>query len=166
MNTQQSEKNELAGTTHWRRLPVLAILVALDGFVFGGLVALLLVNRLLANHLARYAQGNLIAEGSTVLDLMDDLLIYLMSTISALLVLLSITAVAWAWSRTESRLLRYGVVLLLVAIVLVVGLAWGVGRVTTPPPPAPMTPTPIAMVGEMATMNLLFHAIPHVWRPV
>ena len=166
MNTQQSEKNELAGTTHWRRLPVLAILVALDGFVFGGLVALLLVNRLLANHLARYVQGNLMAAGSTVLDLMDNLLIYLMSTISALLVLLSITAVAWVWSRTESRLLRYGVVLLLVTIVLVVGLAWGVGRVTTPPPPPPMTPTPIAMVGEAATMNLLFHAIPHVWRPV
>jgi hypothetical protein len=56
--------------------------------------------------------------------------------------------------------------LLLVTIVLVVGLAWGVGRVTTPPLPPPMTPTPIAMVDEAATMNLLFHAIPHVWRPV
>jgi hypothetical protein len=44
----------------------------------------------------------------------------------------------------------YGVILLLVLIVLlVVGIGWA-GRITTTPPP-PMTPTPIAMVGEMAT---------------
>jgi heme A synthase len=166
MNTRRSENNELAGTTRQRRVPILSILVTLDAFVLGGLVALFMVNRFLDNHLARYAQGNLTAEGSTILDLMDNLLIYFVVYIGVLLVFLSITAVAWAWLKTESRLLRYGVVLLLVAIVLIMGIVWGVGRITTTTPPPPMTPTPIVMAGEMATMNLLFHSISHNWRPV
>jgi heme A synthase len=150
MNSRQSVNNELDGTTHQRRVPVLSILVTLDAFFLGGLVALLLVNRFLNNHLARYAQGNLGAAGSTILDLKDDLLVYFVGYIGALLILLSITAVTWVWSRTQSQLLRYGVILLLVLIVLlVVGIGWA-GRITTTPPP-PMTPTPIAMVGEMAT---------------
>ena len=73
MSTRQSANNELAGTTHQRRVPVLSILVTLDAFFLGGLVALLMVNRFLNNHLARYAQGDFWAEGSTILDLMDDL---------------------------------------------------------------------------------------------
>jgi type III secretory pathway component EscS len=129
-------------------LPVLSILVTLDAFFLGGLVALLMVNRFLNNHLARYAQGNFRAEGSTILDLMDDLLIYFAGYIGVLLVLLLITAVIWVWSKTQSRTLRYGVVLLVVSIVLVVAIVW-VGRFTTATPPPPMTPTPIAMVGEM-----------------
>ena len=150
MNARQSENNELAGTAHRRHVPVLSILVTLDAFFLGGLVALLLVNRFLNNHLARYAQGDLWAEGSAILDLMDGLLVYFVGYIGALLILLSITAVIWVWSKTQSQILRYGVILLLVLIVLlVVGIGWA-GRITTTPPP-PMTPTPIAMVGEMAT---------------
>ena len=158
MNPRQSENNELAGTTHQRRVPVLSILVTLDAFFLGGLVALLMVNRFLDKHLARYVQGDFWAEGSAILDLMDNLLLYFVGYIGALLVLLSITAVIWVWSKTQSQLLRYGVILLLVLIVLlVVGIGW-VGRITTTPPP-PMTPTPIAM-------NVLFHSISHNWRPV
>jgi hypothetical protein len=166
MNTRQSEKNEPVLTARRRRLPVLTILVTVDGFVLGGLVALVLVNRLLADHLTRYAQGNLMAEGSTVLDLMDDVVIYLMGALSGLLVLSSITAVVWAWSRTESQLLRYGAVFLLIAIVLVVGMVWGVGQVTAPPSPSPATPTPVATLGAGRAMNLSFQAISQVWRLV
>jgi hypothetical protein len=145
MNTRQSENNELAGTTHQPRVPVLSILVTLDAFFLGGLVALLMVNRFLNNHLARYTEGNFWAEGSTILDLMDDLLIYFAGYIGVLLVLLLITAVIWVWSKTQSQTLRYGVVLLAVSIVLVVGIVW-VGRFTTATPPPPMTPTPIGDV--------------------
>ena len=89
---------------------------------------------------------------------MDGLLIYFVGYIGALLVLLSITAVIWVWSKTQSQLLRYGVILLLVLIVLlVVGIGWA-GRITTTPP-LPMTSTPIAT-------NVLFHSISHKWRPV
>jgi len=126
MNTRQSENDELNGATHQRRVPVLSVLVTLDAFFLGGLVALLMVNRFLNNHLARYAQGDLWAEGSAILDLMDNLLIYFVGYIGALLVLLSITAIIWVWSKTQSHLLRYGVILLLVLIVvLVVGIGWG-----------------------------------------
>ena len=164
MKTQQSENNRLAGTTNQRRVPVLSILVTLDAFVLGGLVALWMVNRFLNNHLTRYAQRNLWAEGSAILDLTDNLLIYFAGYIGALLILLLITAIAWVWSKTQSRLPRYGVVLLVVLIMLVMGIVW-VGRITSTAPPPPMTPTPIAMVGEMATMDVLFHSSLHNWRP-
>jgi hypothetical protein len=89
-----------------------------------------------------------------------------MGTVSGLLVLSSITAVVWAWSRTESQLLRYGAVCLFVAIVLIVGMVWGVGQVTAPPSLSPATPTPVATVGAGSAMNLSFQAISQVWRLV
>ena len=78
-----------------KRLSALHLLLTLDAFVLGGLVALLMVNRFLNNHLAHYTQGNFIAAGSTILDLLDDLLIYFVGYIGTLLVLLLITAVIW-----------------------------------------------------------------------
>ena len=165
MKTRQSENNRLAGTTHQRRVPVLSILVTLDAFVLGGLVALLMVNHFLNDHLAYYAQSDLWAEASAILDLMDNLLIYFVGYIGTLLLLLLITAVAWVWSKTESRLLRYGVVLLVVLVVLVIGVVW-IGQITTTtPPPPPMTPTPIAMAGEMTILDVLFHPSSPYWRP-
>ena len=165
MKTRQSEDNGNAGTTHQRRVPVLSILVTLDAFVLGGLVALLMVNRFLNDHLAYYAQSDLWAEASAILDLLDNLLIYFVGYIGVLLVLLLITAVAWVWSKTLSRLLRYGVVLLVVSIVLVIGIVW-MGRIaTTTPPPPPMTPTPVAMAGETTIPDVLFHPSSPHWRP-
>jgi len=59
MNTRQSDN---AGTTNRRRVPILSIFVVLDAFVLGGLVALFMVNGFLSDHVARYAQGNLVAQ--------------------------------------------------------------------------------------------------------
>jgi hypothetical protein len=164
MRTRLSKNNEHSGPTRQRRFPTLSILLALDVFALGGFVALLLVNRLLNNHLASYAQRNLWAEGDTILDLTDNLLIYFVAYIGALLILLLITAVIWVWSKTQSQTLRYGVVVLVISIVLVVGVVW-IGQITTTTPPPPMTPTPIAMAGEMVTMDVLFHSNSHNWRP-
>jgi hypothetical protein len=161
MNNQQSENNRLARTTNQGHISILSILLALDAFSLGGLVALLMVNHFLNNDLAHYAQRNLWAEASTILDLLDDLLIYLVAYIGALLLLLLITAVAWVWFKTQSQMLRYGVVVLIVSIVSVVGIAWLGQIATATPPPPPMTPTPIAMVGETATMDVLFPSGSH-----
>ncbi|MCP4537887.1 MAG: hypothetical protein GY832_12150 [Chloroflexi bacterium] len=146
MNTRQSEN---AGTTNQRRVPILSIFVTLDAFVLGGLVALFMVNGLLSDHLARYAQGNFMAEGSTILDLMDNLLIYFGGYIIALLAFLLITAVIWVWLKTPSQTLRYGAVLLAVLTVLVIAIALGGRMIPTTPSPPHLTPTPIAAVGKV-----------------
>lgn len=153
MKNQLSEGSGHSGTTHRRRFPILSTLLALDAFALGGLVALLMVNRFLNNHVIYYARTNM-AAASTVLDLLDDLLLYLAGYIGALLILLLTTVVAWVWLETRSQLLRYGVVLLIFSVVLIVGIVW-IGRSGKTPPPPPMTPTPVAQAGKMTTADML-----------
>ncbi len=128
-------------TLRQQRLPIQSLLLALDAFVLGGFVNLLVVNRLLGNQLNIYAPHSM-AAASTILDFMDDLLPYYVLCGGTLLALVLITVSAWVWLMTESRLLRCGVVLL-VLIVLAVG-AWTVlSRSMGVPPVPPMTPTPV-----------------------
>ncbi len=141
---QQSagDSNERLGNPRHRRLPVLAALVALDMFVLGGLVALLLVNRLLDNQLAIYAPHSMDA-ASAVLDFMDDLIIYYVAYSGTLVALILVTLSASVWLMTESRLLRYGVALM--GFILVVVGAWTLlSPGTGAPPVPPTTPTPVA----------------------
>lgn len=124
-----------------RRLKILFGLVVLDAFVFGGLVTLLLVNRLLGNQLSIYAPHDM-AAASAILDLMDDLVAYYVVYGGTLLALALITASAWVWLMTESRPLRYGVALLV--LILVVVAAWTLlSRYAGAPPVPPVTPTPV-----------------------
>ncbi len=141
---QQSagESNERLGNPRHRRLLALATLVALDMFVLGGLVALLLVNRLLDNLLAIYAPHSMDA-ASAVLDFVDDLIIYYVAYSGTLVALILVTVSASVWLMTESRLLRYGVALLVLTVVLVG--AWTLLSPGTGAPPVPQTtPTPVA----------------------
>jgi hypothetical protein len=134
--------NHQLRTPRQRRLPIVSVLITLDVFVLGGLVALLLVNRLLSNLLAVYAVHSMDA-ASAILDFMDDLLPYYVVCIGGLLALVLITLGVWAWQRTDSWLLRYGIAVLVVTV-LVLG-AWallssGAGVDSVPP----STPTPVA----------------------
>lgn len=129
-------------TPRQRRLLILFALVVLDVFVLGGLVALVLVNRLLGQQLATYASHNMDA-ASTILDLVDDLIPYYVAYGGAVLALLLITCCVWAWLITDSRLLRYGVALLILAAV--VAGAWMLASRSTEGPTVPSsTPTPLA----------------------
>jgi uncharacterized BrkB/YihY/UPF0761 family membrane protein len=129
-------------TPRQRRLLILFALVVLDVFALGGLVALVLVNRLLGQQLATYVSHNMDA-ASTILDLMDDLIPYYGAYGGAVLALLLITCCVWAWLVTDSRLLRYGGALLVLAVV-VVG-AWILASRSTEGPTVPSsTPTPLA----------------------
>lgn len=131
-----------------RRVSMLSVLVMLDVFALGGLVAFALVNRLLSNQLAIYAVYSMDA-ASTILDLMDDLLPYYVACIGGLLALLLITLGVWAWQRTDSWLLRYGIAMLVLTVLVVGGwalLARSEGAESVPP----STPTP-----PTATSNLL-----------
>jgi hypothetical protein len=129
-------------TPRQRHLPILSVLMMLDVFVLGGVVALVLVNRLLSNQLAVYAPYSMDA-ASAILDVMEDLFPYYVVCIVGLLALVLITLGVWAWLRTDSWLLRYGVALLVLTI-LVVGawtlLSHGAGGDPVPP----LTPTPVA----------------------
>jgi hypothetical protein len=141
---QQSggESNERLGNPRHRRLLVLTALVALDVFVLGGLVALLLVNRLLDNQLGIYAPHSMDA-ASAIVDFMDDLVIYYVAYSGTLVALILVTVSALVWLMTESRFLRYGVAL--VALIPIVVGAWTLLSPGTGAPTVPQTtPTPVA----------------------
>ena len=138
--------NRQSDTNQLRPFPTLTIHLILVAFALGGLVALLIMNGLLNRLLDLYAPINMDA-ASTVLDLSDKLLPYLFTSGGLLLLLLLVTALAWArWirKRSESGLLRYSVALMAVAIMLTAGGLWvrqARGQLTAQPP---MTPTPAA----------------------
>ncbi|HNT75179.1 MAG TPA: hypothetical protein PKH77_09185 [Anaerolineae bacterium] len=116
-------------------------LVHLDMFVWGGLAAIILVNRLLNAQLAVYQAGNS-AAGWAILDFLDDMLPYEVGFLMGGLFLLLMSVSAWLWTTTRRRYVRYGVVLLVLLVVSVVGGAW-LGRQATTVVIPPMTPTPI-----------------------
>lgn len=131
-----------------RRWPVLPILLGLDAFALGTLVALLTVNRLLWRTAHAYAPYDTNA-ASTVLDLIDDLLAYLYGCAVLLLFLALITIAASAWLKARSPIARYGVTALLLVLLLLSTTAIGVWtlRVAEAPAVLPMTPTPTPAQG-------------------
>ena len=80
----------------------LVALWASEAFVLGGFLALLLVNRLLDEHLDIYAVRDM-AAASAILDLMDNLLVYLVpfGAVSLLLGLMPVSV--WIWFAAKSR---------------------------------------------------------------
>ena len=125
-----------------RQWPILLALLGLDAFVLGALAALLVVNRMLQNAVDVYATRNMDA-ASTVLDLLDDLLVYLLPVAGILLTLVLITIAVGAWQMARSETVRYGVTVLALAALLL--YAAGVGawlwRAAATPPVPPTTPT-------------------------
>lgn len=104
--------------------PILRILLGLDAFVTGGLTALLAMNRLLQTHLNAYAPHNM-DSASTVLDLMDDLLAYLVPCLVLLLFLALVTLAVGIWTKVRTRTARQGASALVLAAILL--CATGVG---------------------------------------
>ncbi len=79
-----------------KRVSILNVLLILDAFVLGGCVALLIVNGLLDNQLKVYGAYRM-AVADTVLDIMDDLLLYYVAYAGVLVVLILITIGIWVW---------------------------------------------------------------------
>ena len=137
-----------------RRFMILATLLFLNALVLGGCIALLIVNRLLNSLLDVYVAAQSMAAASAILDVMDDLLpVYFIYGI-ALLILVLGTASVWTWMVSQSRLLRYGVILLCLVVLVVLGGVWLLGRVGVPATP-PMTPTPTMGSVILAVGNIL-----------
>lgn len=116
-------------------------LLLLDMFAWGGLAAILLVNRLLNAQLAIY-QAHTPALGYEILDFLDDMLPYEVGYLLGGLALLLISVSAKLWMLTRRRYVRYGVALLLLLVVGVVGGAW-LGRHAMTVAIPPIMPTPI-----------------------
>ena len=125
------------------RSPLTMLFVALNAFVLGGCLAFLIVNRLLANQLDIYLSSENMSAGSTMLDLMDDILPFYFLCGTAVVLILLLSATFWAWTRTQSRFLRYSTIfLLLLLLVFLVGF-WFLGASSGAiPPPHLATPTP------------------------
>jgi hypothetical protein len=124
------------------RSPLAMLLVILNAFVLGGCLALLIVNRLLTNQFDIYISSNSMAEVSTILDFMDDLLPLYLIYGSTLLLLFLFSAAFWAWTKTQSRLLRYGLIFLILLALAFIASTWLLGA-TTDPIILPQTPTPV-----------------------
>jgi len=91
------------------------------------------------------------AAASTILDFMDDLLLFYLIYGGALLLLVLATASVWTWMMTQSRLLRYGAILLCLIVLVVLGGMWLLGGARVPVVP-PTTPTPtLAPIVEATT---------------
>jgi hypothetical protein len=137
------------GTAAWRRFLVPVLLLGFDALVSGGCITLWIVNRLLNRQLDVYAAARSMAAASAILDFMDDLLPVYLLFAGALFALLLSTVAVWTWVTTRSRLLRYAVVLLCLAMLVVLGGLW-ILRGTAVPAVPPMTPTPTpALVGSV-----------------
>jgi hypothetical protein len=150
MKTQPTERQstEHLRTVPRRRFLILTILLSLNAFVLGGCVTLLIVNRLLNRQLDVYAATQSMAAASTILDFMDDLLPFFLTYGGVLVVLVLVTASVWTWMMTPSRLLRYGVILLCLVVLVVLGGMWLLGGSEAPVVP-PTTPTPLGSVTDV-----------------
>jgi hypothetical protein len=124
-----------------RCLPILSLLLALDAFVLGGLLAFVVVNLLLNNQLDVYLSHSFVA-AATILDFKEDLIPYHVIYGGALLALVLTTFVAWMWSKTRSPVIRCSVALSVLTFVTV-GAWLLLSRGTGEPPVPPMTPTPL-----------------------
>jgi hypothetical protein len=139
-STEKPSSEHLRAAPH-RRSVIMATLLFLDALVFGGCIALLLVNWLLNSLLDVYVAAQSMAAASAILDFMDDLLpVYLTYGVTLLILVLG-TASVWTWRVTRSRLLRYGVILLCLVVLVVLAGVWLFGGLGVPMTP-PMTPTP------------------------
>ena len=112
------------GKTSFQAL-ILRILLILNVFTFGGLVAMIIVNRLLVAQLTIYGETYMVA-ASAILDFMDDILPYLAAYIGGFLILTFATISVWLWTKVQIRYPRYGVAfLVLVFVIMVIWLLAG-----------------------------------------
>jgi uncharacterized membrane protein len=117
------------------------ILLIANVFTFGGLVSMLIVNRLLVAQLTIYGETYM-AASSAILDFMDDILPYLAAYIISFLILTLATITVWIWAKAHMRYRRYGVAVL--ALVFVIMVVWLLSGQSTNISAVPMmTPTPI-----------------------
>lgn len=129
-------------TNHQTSTALLKALLMLNSFMAGGLAALLLVNRLLNAQLTVYKTAHF-ASASAILDFMDDLLPYLVIAIGGFLLLTFATVSVWLWTKSQSRLPKYGIALLVlmftaITLWIVVGRNSNVESL-----PMLITPTPV-----------------------
>jgi len=139
---------ESFNTTSRRSFLTMMTLLSLIVFVFGGCITLLIVNSLLNSQLDAYVSTQSMAAASTILDFMEDLLLFYFLYGGILLILVLATASVVTWMKTQSSYIRYGVLLLCLIIVLILGgmRSFGSSEVQV----SPTTPTPVSFVVEIA----------------
>ena len=119
---------------------VLRILIILSVFTSGGLMSMIIVNRLLVAQLTVYEEISM-KSASAIIDFMDDISPYLAGYIIGLSILSLATFAMWVLTKLPVRYRRYSVALLAIAFVLI-GMWIFVGQ-STDMSPMQMTPTPM-----------------------
>mgnify|MGYP001814723382 CR=1 FL=1 len=133
-----------------RRYAILTVLVSLNALVLGGCITLLIVNRLLNSQLDVYVAAQAMAAASAILDFMDDLLYVYLIYGAILFILVLSTASVWTWMVSQSRVLCYGMILLCLIILVVLGGIWLFrGREVAVIPPATPAPASLRHTGEI-----------------
>jgi hypothetical protein len=120
---------------------VLRIMIILSVFTCGGLVSMIIVNRLLVAQLTVYEEISM-TSASTIINFMDDIAPYLAGYIVGFSILSLVTLAVWVLSKVPVRYRRYGAALLAISFVIIGLLIFG-GRQSTDISLVQMTPTPI-----------------------
>jgi hypothetical protein len=91
------------------------------------------------------------AAASTVLDLMDDLLAYLVPCSGLLLFLALVTIAIGVWTKVKPQTLRYGATALVLTAILLYAASIGMWMIKTSAVPSvpPITPTPTHTEGTV-----------------
>ena len=119
---------------------VLRILVILSVFTSGGLVSMIIVNRLLVAQLTVYEEISM-TSASAIINFLDDIAPYLAGYIVGFSILSLATLAVWILAKVPVRYRRYGATLLAIAFVII-GI-WIFGGQSTNMSPMQMTPTPM-----------------------
>ena len=141
--SDQDDKNPELFSSRRPLLPT--ILFALVAFILGGCMTLLITSRLLQNQLEIYSSSESMAAASAILDFMEDLLPLYLLCGSLFFLLLIVSATIWTWTKTESCLLRYGLIILIQLALAFIAVTWLLGNSTGPftlPQPPTLTPVP------------------------
>ena len=117
-----------------RRSPLPTIIAVLFALLIGGCLVLVIISQLLRIQSDLYVSVQSIAEAAAITEFMTDILALYLLCASLLLLLFLGSAALWAWKKTQSRLLRFGSLFLILLALAAIAAIWFRGAAAVPIP--------------------------------
>lgn len=110
-----------------RRSPLPIAIIAANALLIGACLALLLVSQLLRSQYDIYIDNESMDAASTLLDIIDDFIAVYMLCGSLLLFSFAGSVALWIWRKSQSRFLRYGALLLVLLVIMLIAVVFLLG---------------------------------------